>query len=397
MKFSKQLSFVTVFMMVIYSILLVAIAAPMFDASPMNITSGWIDGVRIDGNFTTADEHSEATVISAYFSESLGAYSANEAYVYYSNDETSIFILYDICAVSLFDTSMSVYSYIDADNNNSMDYGDTWDGNDLFYGIYYDGSAWSHDLSIPIDESGFKAAIGFGESPNAEYNHLIAEFKIPISSLNHGNVALGDTIGAAAFSNDGGALLLPWGCEDNGELDNDVENYTKVTLAEDVVVQEAMYELVNTTGAAFILGSGVKINVDSEPRPGELEIAGESDDRLFSDNNPWMISIQIDNSYSESNPQLDIELSDEDGKLLSISEDWTSRFVVLIREYGEDDFEILAPTSQALTSNGGIYTVTLGEDSAVAEIMIASYLGWFDALFMSGWSFSTYQTTGATL
>jgi len=375
----KSLVIAITFLVACSSILIVG-ATPTYVTEITNIRSGWSEGIVCDGNFTNAKEYDRDS--STGISYILVIYP-NNIYMYFANNNDYLYVLVDVCP----DISNNPTDYcsivIDVDNNHSIDVFDSYENpNDRWFSITKNITGFIYEQEP--EWALVNSVAGYWSSPNYNVSHRIWEFRISLNEFSNASVDVGDTIGVYLYGHlaGDGDWSFPSGIDIN-----DFENYSHVRLVSepDEMVVEPVYEMVNTTGADFLLGSSIILSSDFEPKENDFELSGDFNEKLFG-GNAWAITIDFSNKFFKENRTLNLEIF-ADGKHQEISNSWTGDFAVLIKMKDASKKEVLNPSSNSITEKDGIYSLNFKEDSDVESITIISNYGFLDAMMASGFVF----------
>lgn len=158
-------------------------AAPDYDGYSEHLLADW-GTATVDGNFTTvneygANDYGNGGMSYHYVNASVTSvfYKDNEAYVYAMNDAEYLYLMVDYPWMNL--TSRDISGYVSIDLNKSY----IVEPEDFL--ITYDSTSAPEEVYADIDgvEVEVLNGTGFWNSPNANYNHTILEFGIPLVSI----------------------------------------------------------------------------------------------------------------------------------------------------------------------------------------------------------------------
>ena len=220
----------------------------------------------IDGNFTTADEWTDA-VMTNWWYEPTSDHPDNYIYLYFMNNEDTLFVMADITPDNTSDTDD--YFAIGFDENlNGIFTSDWWASEDAeFYVSMYRNSDATFNIYMPQPSDRVQAFFGFDYSPNEEdYPHTMIEIAIPIANFDYeGQVGIGDTMGIHC---DGYGTLAPeWVYPQDSNMIEDLldyygitpttENWGEITLGAKVPAAPAIPPVTEAANHAVVISEAI--------------------------------------------------------------------------------------------------------------------------------------------
>ena len=241
----KKLGIVTALAMFVMMLAFALGGSPVFATShtedyETELTTGFTTTPPvIDGNFT-AEEWADAN-LTYWWYEPTSLHPDNYIYVYFMNDNTNLYLLFDVTPDNTSETGLfGDYIAVGFDENNDNEFIFTaypvLASHETYIAAYKGSSDYTSDYTVR-----YELFWGFAKSPNENgYKHTIVEMSIPLSNFQFGGqVAVGDTMG---FHAEGYGTLAPkWDYPKTSvelwELDEtdpawQTENWSEITLGQ---------------------------------------------------------------------------------------------------------------------------------------------------------------------